>query len=77
MNKPKRGRPRPQETIDRDEKILGLLQLSGKLTRNEIMQDTGFTSVQVYMSLCRLRLAGVVGYVGGEGNGKCWRDVSK
>lgn len=73
MDKPKRGRPRPQETIDRDEQILNLLVESGKpRTRNEIMQETGLTSVQVYLSLSRLRLEDRATYVGGYKAEKFW-----
>lgn len=72
MNKPKRGRPRPQETIDRDDLVLNLLKEGKPLTRNEIMHTLRLTSVQVYLSLSRLRARNDAVYVGGYKTEKFW-----
>lgn len=50
-----RGRPRPQETIERDQKILSLLRDLGPRTRNTIAEDLGLSVTIVYLSLDRLR----------------------
>lgn|SRR5512139_554758 len=72
MDKPKRGRPRPQETIDRDNKILGLLHEHGKCTRYMLVDQTGLPQSQVYLSLSRLRRKGLVDFVGGYKTEKYW-----
>lgn len=55
----RRGRPRPQETIERDEQVHATIAGSGAgLTREEIAANTGLSSKLVYMSLYRLRTAG-------------------
>jgi predicted transcriptional regulator len=59
-SKPRRGRPRPPESIERDETIHRLLSDTGPLTRNQIAEQTGFTHSLVYLALSRLRQAGRV-----------------
>jgi len=54
---PRRGRPRPQETIQRDEQVLQALGAEGK-TREDLVTTTGLTANQVYLSLWRLRKNG-------------------
>jgi DNA-binding transcriptional regulator GbsR (MarR family) len=76
MDKPKRGRPRPQETIDRDEQIWRLLEEGKPLTRGEIMEKTGLSPVQIYLSLNRLRSIGKATYVGGHRTKKFWARMS-
>jgi hypothetical protein len=51
----RRGRPRPQATIDRDEKVRALLAERGALTRGAIAEALGWESKQAYASLWRLR----------------------
>lgn len=51
----KRGRPRPQDTMDRDEKIYQLLAQSGPLSKEEVATRLGFANNLVYMSLYRLQ----------------------
>lgn len=48
------GRPRPDETVERDAKVLALLQ-EGDMTRNQIAQRLGLKPVITYLSLSRLR----------------------
>lgn len=55
-----RGRPRPAETIQRDETILGYLEDHGQATRNEIAQALGLDKTKTYLSLSRLRAAGLI-----------------
>lgn len=59
MKRP-RGRPRPQETIERDAAILELLQSEGAMTRNQLSERTGVDKVKVYLALDRLRTRGLV-----------------
>lgn len=59
MKKP-RGRPRPPETIERDRRILALLNENGALTRNDLAELLGEEKVKVYLSLTRLRNDGRV-----------------
>jgi len=53
-----RGRPRPQETISRDARVLDLLQRRGPLTRNQVADELGLEKVKAYLSLDRLRKEG-------------------
>lgn len=55
-----RGRPRPQETIERDNMILKLLRETGPQTRNAIAEGLGVPETKVYLALDRLRKAGHV-----------------
>jgi uncharacterized membrane protein len=50
----RRGRPRPQSTIDRDQQVLNELTGDGK-TREDLVTATNLTKTQVYLSLYRLR----------------------
>ncbi|MDJ1137939.1 helix-turn-helix domain-containing protein [Streptomyces iconiensis] len=54
---PRRGRPRPSETISRDDRIYTLLA-DGPLSRNELAAATGLEKSIVYLALARLRTAG-------------------
>lgn len=56
--KPRRGRPRPPENIERDELVYDLLTRSGPLTRNEIADHLGLTVSLTYLALDRLRRDG-------------------
>lgn len=56
--KRKRGRPRTQVVIDRDELIFQAVAGSDRaVTKYEIAQGTGVPALQVYQSLRRLSLA--------------------
>lgn len=56
---PRRGRPRPAETIERDERIHQLLA-EGARSRSEIAHETDLTTDLVYLALTRLRRRGRV-----------------
>lgn len=55
-----RGRPRPQETIERDRKILKVLRDSGPRSRNQLAEELGEEKVKVWLALDRLRRDGLV-----------------
>jgi predicted ArsR family transcriptional regulator len=59
-NKRPRGRPRPQETIDRDAAVLAYLEQNGRLSRNQIAEALELDKVKTYLSLERLRREGKV-----------------
>lgn len=54
-DKPRRGRPRPEDTIKRDQKIVDLLAEDGPLTRNTISDRLGISHTLAYLALDRLR----------------------
>jgi hypothetical protein len=54
---PRRGRPRPPETIERDEHLYTLLT-HGAHSRGQLAQETGLTTDLVALALGRLRRAG-------------------
>jgi hypothetical protein len=56
---PRRGRPRPAETIERDQRIHELLT-AGSMSRGQLAADTGLTTDLVALALGRLRRAGRV-----------------
>ena len=56
---PRRGRPRPVETIERDERIHQLLTAESR-SRGQLAQETGLTTDLVALALGRLRRAGRV-----------------
>ncbi|MFJ8049789.1 hypothetical protein [Streptomyces luteogriseus] len=56
---PRRGRPRPAETIERDERIYTIL-VSGPRSRGQLAQETDLTTDLVHLALSRLRRAGRV-----------------
>lgn len=55
-----RGRPRPQETIDRDRAILAYLKTNGPQTRNDLAAQLLLDKTVTYLALDRLRRAGQV-----------------
>jgi DNA-binding transcriptional regulator LsrR (DeoR family) len=55
-----RGRPRPQETIDRDAAVLAHLRLTGPQTRNQLAESLGVERSRIWLSLDRLRKDGLV-----------------
>lgn len=72
MTEPKRrGRPRSQETIDRDASILALLT-KGPLSRRDISQKLSINWSQTYLALERLKNAGKVKPCGGSSRAMVW-----
>jgi predicted Rossmann fold nucleotide-binding protein DprA/Smf involved in DNA uptake len=70
----RKGRPRPQETIDRDELVYGAL--AEPKTKPGLVEATQLTANQVYLSLYRLKRDGRVTRQSGEGlNGHIWAQV--
>ncbi len=65
--KRQRGRPRPPETIARDERILELLRQAGPQSRNAIAEGLGLGKTIVYLALDRLRRQGRVRTCSGSG----------
>jgi hypothetical protein len=70
--RPRRGRPRPQENIERDETIYDLLKNRGPKTRNEVAQETGLTHSLTYLALDRLRRSGRVRRCLTDDSGSVW-----
>jgi predicted ArsR family transcriptional regulator len=60
MERPRRGRPRPEESIERDLRIRTLLINEGPKTRNEIADSLGMSKSLAYLALSRLRESGKV-----------------
>ena len=64
----RRGRPRPDETINRDELVLTRLREAGvAMTRDEVAQAAELTPAKAYLSLWRLRRDGHVQRVHQDG----------
>lgn len=60
QERPARGRPRPSETIRRDETILQLLKDNPSgLHRNDLAEMMGLNKSKTYLSLDRLRRQGL------------------
>jgi site-specific DNA-cytosine methylase len=59
---PGRGRPRPANTIERDDKVLAILNetIDTGLTRGEIAEKLGVTGSEAYLSLYRLSRGGKI-----------------
>ncbi len=56
-----RGRPRPQNTIERDEQVYKALHAHGQpATRSQLVEKLNMKSSHVYLSLIRLRRDGYV-----------------
>lgn len=55
-----RGRPRPQETIDRDARILKYLRTHGPQSRNALAKALDEPKSKVWLALNRLRNDGLV-----------------
>lgn len=67
--RPVRGRPRPAETIRRDETILSLLRDNPDgLLRNDIAEMMRLNKSKTYLSLDRLRRRGLAKKVSPEGS---------
>lgn len=55
-----RGRPRPQETVDRDRALLAYLGQNGPQSRNALAEALGLDKTITYLALDRLRRGGQV-----------------
>lgn len=65
--RPPRGRPRPAETIRRDETILAMLRDNPDgMARNDIAEAMGLNKSKTYLSLDRLRRDGLAKMVRSE-----------
>lgn len=73
----RRGRPRSQETIDRDAAILELLGKEGPLPRREISAQLGINWSRTYLALERLRNEGRVKPCGGSSRAMVWTVETK
>lgn len=68
----KRGRPRPEEVVQRDEQVYEAVV--GSLTRKQVAEATGIKESHVYLSLLRLRNAGRLQHER-TGTGHTWSRV--
>lgn len=68
----RRGRPRAQETINRDDAVLRALG-DGPLTKEALVQKLGLKDTHVYLSLWRLRRDGKVEKVSDPDTRHLWR----
>lgn len=67
QERPTRGRPRPAETIRRDETILAMLRDNPNgLMRNDIAERMKLNKSKTYLSLDRLRRQGLAAKVSPE-----------
>lgn len=67
----RRGRPRPDTTIARDEQVLAAIG-AGSPTRAQLAETTGLEPKAIYLSLYRLRVQGRVERVR-DGSDHVWR----
>lgn len=67
-----RGRPRPQETVRRDNLVRQHLSINGPMTRNQLAESLGLSLSLTYLSLSRLRVAGLVRICGGASEMAVW-----
>lgn len=67
--RPRRGRPRPEETVRRDETILQLLKdHPDGLSRNDLAELMNLNTSKTWLSLNRLRNDGLADKVNPEGS---------
>lgn len=72
----RRGRPRSQEAMGRDEAVFETLNGGAQLTRNEIAEKVGFTGGLTYLSLYRLKRDGRVVRVADGSTRRAWRQTT-
>jgi len=72
---PTKGRPRPQATLDRDERVYQILeQAPDGLSRDEVATQTEISPSAAYLSLFRLQRDGrIVKISSGSGTGRKWK----
>jgi hypothetical protein len=66
----RRGRPRPQDTIKRDEDVRKALQAGGPQTRDEVAKSLSIKPSHAYLSLIRLRRDGLANRGEGDAHAK-------
>lgn len=71
----RRGRPRSQETINRDDAVLKALG-DGPLSKEQLVQKLSLKDTHVYLSLWRLRRDGRVEKVSDPDTRHLWRAVA-
>lgn len=72
----RRGRPRSPETVERDQRVLTLLQ-EGPRTKEQLVEALGsLKPTHVYLSLWRLARAGHVERTSDAGTRHLWRVVA-
>lgn len=67
----RRGRPRPEATIARDQQVFDAL--TEPKTKKELAEATGLPGNEVYLSIYRLRTGGQITKV--EGKAHTWQRV--
>ncbi len=67
-----RGRPRPQEAIERDAMVLNYLRRHGPATRNTLRDTLELSDSITYLSLSRLRRQGLVKLCQGAAGDRQW-----
>lgn len=75
----KRGRPRPQDVVERDEAVMTAVKASAEgSTKEELAESTGLEPSAVYLSLFRLRKDGRIerAEANGDGNGRTRRWIA-
>lgn len=72
-----RGRPRPDETIKRDDSIETLLNERGPLTRNQVAEELNLTPTLAYLALDRLRRQRRVRKCAGTGSSTVWSSAAE
>lgn len=72
----RRGRPRSQEAMERDQQVFSALDDGQVLTRNELAEKLGFTGGLTYLSLYRLVREGKVVRVADGTTRRAWRQTT-
>lgn len=73
----RRGRPRPQETLDRDEQVFKQVEMAPEgTTRDAVAAALGIGANQVYLSFYRLKRDGRIQRVAGASR-HTWTVVSE
>lgn len=72
----RRGRPRSQTAMDRDQRVFDALGNGQQKTRNEIAEEVGFTGGLTYLSLYRLKHLGQVVRVSDGTTRRAWRQTT-
>lgn len=72
----RRGRPRSQETVERDERVLTVLRENGPTTKEQLVEALGMTPEKVYLSLWRLRKESKVERTSSSGTRHVWQVVA-
>lgn len=76
----RRGRPRPRDTVDRDEQVFQLLRTGGPTTKSDLAAKLEAKENVVYLALSRLRENGRVRRGAGKADGaqsNTWEAVTE